>query len=67
MQRVKQNLPLISQKSLEYKSLDRLIEGINNALQPGKEDLLGRMMSDLAEDQKKQFGDNSSGQRTDVV
>ena len=60
MQQVKQSLQLISQKSLEYKSLDRLIEGINNALQPGKEDLLRRMMSDLAEDQRRQFGDNSS-------
>mgnify|MGYP001586930640 CR=1 FL=1 len=61
MQQVKQSLQFISQKSLEYKSLDMLIEGINNALQPGKEDLLRRIMSDLAEDQRKQFGDDSSG------
>lgn len=64
MQQVKQNSEQVSQERLEYKSLDSLIEWINDALQPGKEDKLRRVMSDLAEDRKRQ---NSSEQQTDAV
>ena len=64
MQKVKLSHREISQERPEYESLDKLIKGINIALQPGKEVLLKRVMSDLAENQRIQFGGNSPEQRT---
>jgi hypothetical protein len=64
MQEMKLSSREISPEHPEYESLDKLIKGINIALQPGKEELLKKVMSDLAENQRAQFGGNSPEQRT---
>jgi uncharacterized protein YbcI len=56
MQQATQSLQVLAQENLEYEyittTLYELIEAVNEELQPGEEELLGRIVLDLVEDQK---------------
>jgi Mg2+ and Co2+ transporter CorA len=56
MQRITQSIQALPQENPEYEyittTLYDLIEAINEELKPGEEELLGMIVSDLAEDQR---------------
>lgn len=66
MQHVTQSLQVIPRENPEYEyittTLYDLIEAINEELKPGEEELIGRIVLDLAKDQKIRFGRNSAQQ-----
>jgi hypothetical protein len=57
MQHVTQSLQVLPRENPEYEyittTLYELIEAINEELQPGEEELLGRIVLDLAEEQNR--------------
>jgi len=67
MQQAAQNIQALPQKNSKYEhittTLYDLIEAINEELQPEEEDLLGRIVFDLAENQRIKFIKNSLVQR----
>jgi hypothetical protein len=71
MQRATQTLQILPRENPEYEyittTLYELIEAINEELQPGEEELVGRIVLDLAEGQKIRFMGNSLVQRADLL
>ncbi len=67
MRQATQMLQVVPREGPEYEyittTLYDLIEAIDEELQPGEEELLGRIVLDLAEDRKIRFGGNSPEQR----
>jgi hypothetical protein len=67
MQQTAQSIQALPRENPEYEyittTLYELIEAINEELQPGEEDLLSKIVSDLAEDQRIRFVGNSPEQR----
>jgi hypothetical protein len=71
MQQATQRLQTLARENPEYEhitiTLYELIEAINEELQPGEEELLEKIVLDLAEGQKIRFVGNPPERRADVV
>jgi hypothetical protein len=67
MRQATQMLQVIPREGPEYEyitaTLYELIEAINEELRPGEEEVLGRIVLDLAEDRRIRFAGNSPEQR----
>jgi hypothetical protein len=71
MQQIKQSLQPVERDEPECRyittSLYELIETISEELRPGEEELLGRIVIDLAEDQRIQLKENVLEQMKNAV